>query len=101
MPDVRETSDYDDPDVDELDEIEDFDDEDDEDIGEQTIVLSEDDDDFDDADISMEVNVEKLVAEFEKAEATDIHRRAEIRRRLEELVEEGDFEDTYAIEFDD
>lgn len=101
MPDVKNQRDYDDPDVDDLDEVENIDDEDDEDIGEQTIVLSEVDDDYDDADISMEVNIEKLVAEFEKAEATDIHRRAEIRRRLEELVEDGDFEDTYAIEFDD
>ncbi len=71
-----------------------------EDIGEQTIVMSEDDD-FTDPDISMEVNVEKLVAQFEKSEATDIHRRAEIRRRLEELTEDGELEDTYAIDFDD
>lgn len=101
MPDVRNTSDYDDPEVDELDDFEDFDDDEDEDIDDDTIVITDDDDDFSDADISMEVNVEKLVAELEKAGATDIHRRAEIRRRLEELVDDGDFEDTYAIEFDD
>lgn len=71
-----------------------------EDIGAQTIVMSEEDD-FSDPDISMEVNVEKLVAQFEKSEATDIHRRAEIRRRLEELTEDGQLEDTYAIDFDD
>ena len=78
----------------------DDDDDGDEDIGEQTIVMSEDDD-FSDADISMEVNVEKLVAQFEKADDADVHRRAEIRRRLEELVDDGDLEDTYALEFDD
>lgn len=82
-------------------DADDLDVDDDEDIGEQTIVMSDDDDDYSDSDISMEVNVEKLVAEFEKAEATDIHRRAEIRRRLEELAEDGDFEDTYAIDCDD
>lgn len=82
------------------DAVDDPDEEEVEDVGEQTIVMS--DDDFeDDADISMEVNVEKLVAEFEKAESDDLHRRAEIRRRLEELTDAGELEDTYAIEFDD
>ena len=66
----------------------------------QTVVLSEDE--FaDGADISMEVNVEKLVAEFEKSESGDTHRKAEIRRRLEELVDADTLEDTYAFEFDD
>lgn len=82
------------------DAVDDLDEEEVEDVGEQTIVMT--DDEFeDDADISMEVNVEKLVAEFEKAESDDLHRRAEIRRRLEELTDAGEFEDTYAIEFDD
>lgn len=82
------------------DAVDDLDEEEVEDVGEQTIVMT--DDDFeDDADISMEVNVEKLVAEFEKAESDDLHRRAEIRRRLEELTDAGELEDTYAIEFDD
>ena len=76
------------------------DDEDEEDIGEQTIVMS-DVEDLADPDISMEVNVEKLVAHFEKADKDDVHRRAEIRRRLEELTEDGSLEDTYAIDFDD
>jgi len=67
---------------------------------EQTVVLSEDE--FEDGeDISMEINVEKLVAEFEKSNSDDVHRRAEIRRRLEELVDPDELEDTYAIEFDD
>ena len=83
------------PEVDDDEEIEEEQDD------EQTIVMSDDDDDYSDADISMEVNVEKLVAQFEKAEATDVHRRAEIRRRLEELAEDGSLEDTYAIDFDD
>jgi hypothetical protein len=80
-------------------EVDDTDD-DAEDLDTQTVVLS--DEDFeDDSDISMEVNVDKLVAEFEKADSDDVHRRAEIRRRLEELTDTGDLEDTYAMEFDD
>ena len=66
---------------------------------EQTVVMSEDT--FSDPDISMEVNVEKLVAEFEKSNEDDVHRKAEIRRRLEELAEEGSFEDTYAIDLNE
>lgn len=62
----------------------------------QTVVLAEDT--FSDPDISMEVNVEKLVAELEGADDDDAHRKAEIRRRLEELADDGSFEDTYAID---
>lgn len=62
----------------------------------QTVVLAEDT--FSDPDISMEVNVEKLVAELEGADNGDAHRKAEIRRRLEELADDGSFEDTYAID---
>ena len=73
---------------------------DEEDIGEQTIVMTETDE-FTDPGNSMEVNVEKLVAEVEKANATDTQKRAEVRRKLEEIAEDGGFEDTYAIDFDD
>ena len=66
---------------------------------EQTVVMSEDT--FSDPDISMEVNVEKLVAELEGAEADDARRKAEIRRRLEELTDKGDFDDTYAFDLKD
>lgn len=66
---------------------------------EQTVVMDEDS--FADPDISMEVNVEKLVAELEGAEENEAHRKAEIRRRLEELTDDGDFEDTYAIDLKD
>ena len=62
----------------------------------ETVVLAEDT--FSDPDISMEVNVEKLVAELEGADDDDAHRKAEIRRRLEELADDGSFEDTYAID---
>ncbi len=80
--------------------VENIDDEETEDLGTDTVVMS--DVDFeDDSDISMEVNVEKLVAEFDKADSGDVHRRAEIRRRLEELRDIDELEDTYAMEFDD
>ncbi len=52
-------------------------------------------------DVSVEINVEELIAELEGLEDKDAHRKKEIRRRLEELVEDKNFEDTYAIEFDD
>ena len=52
-------------------------------------------------DVSVEINVEELIAELEGLDDEDAHRKKEIRRRLEELVEDKDFEDTYAIEFDD
>lgn len=64
----------------------------------ETVVMSEDS--FSDPDISMEVNVEKLVAELESSDK-ETRRKAEIRRRLEELTEDGGFEDTYALDYAD
>lgn len=52
-------------------------------------------------DVSVEINVEELIAELEGLEDKDAHRKKEIRRRLEELAEERDLDDTYAIDFDD
>lgn len=73
----------------------DDDEDDDEDI--------DDDEEFDDTDnvgdVSVEINVEALIAELEKEDGSDLARRKEIRRRLEELAEEKSFEDTYAIDF--
>jgi hypothetical protein len=66
---------------------------------EGTVVMSEDS--FDDSDISMEVNVEGLVKEFENKQADDVEKKKEVRRKLEELAEDQSFEDTYAVEFDD
>jgi len=69
------------------------------DVPEGTVVMSEDS--FDDSDVSMELNVEGLVKEFENKQVDDIERKKEVRRKLEELAEENSFEDTYAAEFDD
>jgi hypothetical protein len=52
-------------------------------------------------DVSVEINVEELIADIEATEDKDAHRKKEIRRRLEEMAEEKSFEDTYAVDFDD
>jgi hypothetical protein len=52
-------------------------------------------------DVSVEINVEELVAELEACEDQDAARKKEIRRRLEEMAEEKSFEDTYAIDFEE
>ena len=68
--------------------------------GDETIVMSDSDDDDsdDDLDVSMEVNVEKLMAEMEKTGADDVARKKEIRRRLEEIQESRSLEDTYSFD---
>ena len=52
-------------------------------------------------DASVEINVEQLIADFEESDDSVSSRKQEVRRRLEELAEEGSMEDTYAIEFDE
>ena len=52
-------------------------------------------------DASVEINVEQLIADFEQSDDSVSSRKQEVRRRLEELSEEGSMEDTYAIEFDE
>jgi hypothetical protein len=51
-------------------------------------------------DVSVEINVEELIADIEADGDEDAARKKEIRRRLEEVVEEQAFEDTYAIDVD-
>ena len=51
-------------------------------------------------DVSVEINVEELVAKVEAEHDDDASRKRAIRQRLEDIVEEKGFEDTYAIEFD-
>ena len=52
-------------------------------------------------DVSVEINVEELIADIESTDDEDAARKKEIRRRLEEVVEEQAFEDTYAIDLDE
>jgi len=49
-------------------------------------------------DVSVEINVEELIADIEANEDEDAARKREIRRRLEDAVEDRSLEDTYAIE---
>ena len=88
------------------DDEDDFDDVDDEldDAGDDTIVMSDDDDDDDTdnvGDVSVEINVEELIADIEGYDDASAARKKEIRRRLEELAEQRSLEDTYAVDFDD
>lgn len=87
----KEVFDVEDSDDDERDDLEDVDD------------LSDDDDESNDnvGDVSVEINVEELVASIEKENDQDAARRKAIRLRLEELAEERSLEDTFAIEFGD
>ena len=76
------------------------------DVSEDTVVLTEDALDSDNVgDISVEINVEELVAKMEAANGDDTGRQREIKRRLEELREEHDAEaeldSTYNFNLDD
>jgi len=73
-----------------------------EDESTETVVLTEIDDDGI-GDTSLEINIEKLVAELEASDEQDVHRRAEIRHKLEELREqrEQELDSTYNINLDE
>jgi hypothetical protein len=81
------------------DDSDDFDDEDDDEFGDTT-VLSDTIATDNVGDVSVEINVEQLIADVEKSDEMDAARKREIRRRLEELAEKRSFEDTFAMEFD-
>lgn len=51
-------------------------------------------------DVSVEINVEQLIADIEAEDNDDSTKKKEVRRKLEELAEDKSFEDTYAVEFD-
>ena len=76
------------------------------DEAEDTVVLSEDMDDVDNiGDISVEINVEELVAKLEATDDDNVARKREIRRRLDELREqreaEAEIDSTYNFNLDD
>ena len=82
--------------------------EDDEDLDEyedeeftDTTVLSDSEGTDNVGDASVEINVEQLIADFEKSDEQLSARRKEVRRRLEELAELKALEDTFAFDFDD
>ena len=71
----------------------------------ETVVMSDDDDDDDLSvgDSTVEMDIEKLVAKLEVIDSEDVHRRAEIRHKLEELRElrEQELDSTFNINLDD
>ena len=80
----------------------------DEDIEPQTesedIVMSEVDEDVDNVgDISVEINVDELVANIESNDDADSEHKREVRRRLDVLDEQRDEDDegTYNFNLDD
>ena len=67
---------------------------------EATVVMTETDLTDNVGDVSVEINVEELVARVESEQDEGTKRKKEVRQRLEELAEEQGFEATYAIEFE-
>jgi hypothetical protein len=83
------------------DDISDDDDLDDADLDDD---VDDDDDDTDNiGDLSVELNVDELMVKLAESDSDDVHRRAEIRRRLEELRElrEQELDSTFNFKFDD
>ena len=66
----------------------------------ETVVLSDAEPTDNVGDVSVEINVEQLIADIESERNKDALRKQELRRKLEDMAEERSFEDTYAIEFD-
>ena len=68
-----------------------------------TVVITEDDDDIVTGDSTVEMDIEKLVAKLDASDEKDVHRRAEIRHKLEELQEqrERELDSTFNFNFDD
>lgn len=65
---------------------------------EESVVLSDPQITDNVGDVSVEINVEELIANIESSNDEDAARKKEIRQRLEDLAEEKSFEDTYAID---
>jgi hypothetical protein len=51
-------------------------------------------------DVSVEINVEQLIADIESEDEEEVAKKKAVRLKLEELAEDKSFEDTYAVEFD-
>ena len=71
------------------------------DEAEETMVLSDPQVTDNVGDVSVEINVEELIANIEGGNDEDAARKKEIRQRLEDLAEEKSLEDTYAIDLGD
>jgi len=68
-----------------------------------TVILSDEDDDDVGGDTTIQMDIDRLVAKLDASDSDDVHRRAEIRRRLEDLREERQLEldSTFNINLDD
>jgi len=64
-----------------------------EEIPEETVVLPETENSDNVGDVSVEINVEELVAEIEASQGDDTHKKKEIRQRLEEIQEQKEASD--------
>jgi hypothetical protein len=78
---------------------------DEEEDAEDTVVFSTSKGSDNVGDVSVEINVEELIAEFESSVDSEAARRKEIRRRLEEIREQKEvmkeLEDTYSSDLND
>ncbi len=76
-----------------------------EEIPEETVVLPETVNSDNVGDVSVEINVEELVAELEASQDDDADNKLAIKRRLDAVQEEKlaseEFEDTYNIDLND
>jgi hypothetical protein len=78
----------------------------DEDMEDEDVYTDDDDEAVDNVgDISVEINVEELVAKLARTDSDDVMRRRQIRRRLEELREqreaEKELDSTFNFNLDD
>ncbi|MDH3615218.1 MAG: hypothetical protein OEQ90_01980 [Gammaproteobacteria bacterium] len=73
-----------------------------EDLMTETVILTEVDDDAL-GDTTIELSIEKLVEKLDATDDEDVHRRAEIRRRLEDLREqrEKELDSTFNFNLDE
>ena len=80
-----------------------LDDESSEDTLAETVVMSDDEGDTSVGDSTVEMDIERLVAKLEAIDSEDVHRRAEMRHKLEELRElrEQELDSTFNISLDD
>ena len=77
----------------------------DEEVTEETVVLTETGATDNVGDVSVEINVEELVAEIEASQGDDAHMKMEIRKRLEEIQEQKtaakEIDNTFDIDLDE
>jgi len=69
----------------------------------ETVVLSDDDDDLAIGDTTVEMKIEELVAKLDASDSEDVHHRAEIRHKLEELreIRAQELDSTFNFNLDD